>query len=188
MPKLTPSSQQERRQRILDAAARCFDRGGFHATTIPDICAEAGVSTGAVYTWFDSKAAIVVALAEEAAQGRRALLDQWTTRAELTDGLGAVAASLTGAPDARLDVHLWSGALTDDTLRDLALDSFDQSLTVMGDTLRSPLTDTNARGLAGVLLATMVGIEVLSAVGSPDTDATVSEFQRLLSQIGGSDG
>ncbi len=187
MPKLTPDSQQERRNRILAAAARCFDRQGFHATTVPDICAEAGVSTGAVYTWFDSKASIVVALAEEAGRSRTALLSRWTTRAELTEGLGTVAAELIGSTDSRLDVHFWSGALTDETLRHLALDSFDRSLTVMGDTLRSPLTDTNARGLAGVLMATTIGIEVLSAVGSPDTEATVAEFQRLLAQIGGSD-
>lgn len=188
MPKLTPSSRQERRRRILDAATRCFDRHGFHDTTISDICAEAGVSTGAVYTWFDSKTAIVVALAEEAAEDRAVVLDRWTTRAELTDGLGAVAASLSGTAGARLDVHLWSAALTDDSLRDLALDSFDQSVTAMDTTLRSGRTDTDSRGLAGVLLATTIGIEVLSAVGSPDTDVTAAEFQRLLAQIGSSDG
>ena len=188
MPKLTPSSQRERRQRILDAAARCFDRQGFHGTTIPDICAEAGVSTGAVYTWFDSKAAIVAAFADEAGQARGALLSQWTTRAELTQGLATVSASFSGSVGPRLDVHLWSAALTDDTLRTLALDAFDQSVTAMGETLRTPPTEDNARGLAGVLLATTIGIEVLSALGSPDTSEIVTEFQQLLAQIGGSDG
>ena len=140
------------------------------------------------YTWLDNKASIVAALAETAGEARLALLSQWTSRVELTEGLGLVAASLGDSTGPRLVFHLWSGAVTDDTLRTLALDSVDQSLTAMGDTLRSPLTDDNARGLAGVLLATTIGIEVLSAIGSPDTADIAPEFQRLLAQIGGSDG
>ena len=188
MPKLTESTQEERRRRILEAAARCFQRKGFQATTIPEICAEAGVSTGAIYTWFDSKADIVVALAERSQAERQELLSRWTTRVELTAGLGEVAAALLDSTAAPLDVHLWSGALTDETLRELTLGSFDTVLTSLADTLRSPLTDDNARGLAGVLVATVVGIEVLSALGSPDAEATVEEYQRLLAQIGGSHG
>jgi AcrR family transcriptional regulator len=59
MPKLTDVQQDERRARILDAAERCFTRTGFHRTTMQDICKDAGVSPGAVYTWFDSKEALI---------------------------------------------------------------------------------------------------------------------------------
>jgi AcrR family transcriptional regulator len=59
MPKLTDVQQDERRARILDAAERCFTRAGFHRTTMQDICKDAGVSPGAVYTWFDSKEALI---------------------------------------------------------------------------------------------------------------------------------
>lgn len=59
MPKLTDAQQGERRAHILDAAERCFTRAGFHRTTMQDICREASVSPGAVYTWFDSKEALI---------------------------------------------------------------------------------------------------------------------------------
>ena len=59
MPKLTDAQQDERRARILDAAERCFTRSGFRGATMQDICKEAGVSPGAVYTWFDSKEALI---------------------------------------------------------------------------------------------------------------------------------
>ncbi len=64
MPKLKPQTQKLRRENILDAALKCFARGGFHATTMQDICREAGVSPGAVYLYFDSKEALIAGLCE----------------------------------------------------------------------------------------------------------------------------
>lgn len=64
MPKLKPDTQRARREHILDAAMTCFARGGFHATTMQDICKGAGVSPGAVYVYFDSKEALIAGLCE----------------------------------------------------------------------------------------------------------------------------
>ncbi len=64
MPKLKPEVQQQRRERILDAAEHCFARTGFHRTTMHDICREAGVSPGALYVWFDSKEALIAGISE----------------------------------------------------------------------------------------------------------------------------
>ena len=47
MPKVLPEYLELRRQQILDAAAACFSRRGFHQTTMQDICTEAGLSPGA---------------------------------------------------------------------------------------------------------------------------------------------
>lgn len=54
----------ERRERILDAAERCFVRAGFHRTTMQDVASEAGMSPGNLYRYFGSKAAMVAGLAE----------------------------------------------------------------------------------------------------------------------------
>jgi AcrR family transcriptional regulator len=53
-----------RRERILEAAARCFVRHGFHQASMQQICREAGMSPGALYRYFDSKQALIEAIAE----------------------------------------------------------------------------------------------------------------------------
>jgi len=49
----------------MDAAVGCFRRRGFHQTTMQEICAEAGISAGALYRYFASKTEIIAAIAEE---------------------------------------------------------------------------------------------------------------------------
>jgi TetR/AcrR family transcriptional repressor of uid operon len=56
--------QEDQRRRILDAAIACFSRGGFHATGMQAVCAEAGMSPGALYRYFPSKDAIIEAIVE----------------------------------------------------------------------------------------------------------------------------
>jgi AcrR family transcriptional regulator len=62
MPKVLPEYLELRRQQILDAAAACFSRRGFHQTTMQDICGEAELSPGAVYRYFTSKEEIIQAM------------------------------------------------------------------------------------------------------------------------------
>ena len=52
------------RQRIVDAAVACFARGGFHGTSMQEICSEAAMSPGALYRYFPSKVSIIAAIAE----------------------------------------------------------------------------------------------------------------------------
>ncbi len=53
------------RQDILDAAARVFARGGFHAATMAAIAREAGFTAASLYTYFESKEAIYAALRDD---------------------------------------------------------------------------------------------------------------------------
>lgn len=59
-----PSQTLDRRNRILDAAERCFVRHGFHRSTMQDVAAECGMSPGNLYRYFPSKDEIVAGLAE----------------------------------------------------------------------------------------------------------------------------
>lgn len=59
-----PQLAEKRRRQILDAALRCFARKGFHQTSMHEICAEAGLSAGALYRYFPSKSELIVAIAE----------------------------------------------------------------------------------------------------------------------------
>ena len=58
MPRLAVEARNARREHILRAALRCFARGGYYPTTVDDIAAEAGVSKGAPYVYFESKEAL----------------------------------------------------------------------------------------------------------------------------------
>lgn len=57
-PKLDLSDQ--RKIQILEAAMRVFARHGFDKTRMDDIVAEAGMSKGALYWYFDSKEQIIL--------------------------------------------------------------------------------------------------------------------------------
>lgn len=53
------------RQVILDAAIARFGRDGFRATSVADICREAGVSGTAAYAYFPNKEALFLAACDE---------------------------------------------------------------------------------------------------------------------------
>ncbi len=59
MPKVTEAHLEARKQQIIDASFLCFARKGFHPTTMQDICAQAQLSAGAFYSYFESKEEII---------------------------------------------------------------------------------------------------------------------------------
>ena len=82
MPRLAAEAKEARRDHILKAALRCFARRGYHLTTVDDIAAEAGISKGAPYVYFESKEALF-----------QQLHDSWNC--ELADRIGATIARLS---------------------------------------------------------------------------------------------
>ena len=54
-----------RRDQIITAGLACFARAGYHATTMADVAAQAGVSKGTPYLYFDSKEALFLELHEQ---------------------------------------------------------------------------------------------------------------------------
>ncbi|MGY2051134.1 TetR/AcrR family transcriptional regulator [Methylobacterium sp. JK268] len=104
---------EERRGRILDAAERCFVRGGFHRTTMQDVAAEAGMSPGNLYRYFPSKDAIVAGLAERDRGTVAVDFAGLPTGADLIDAfMGLARRHLVDEPVAKaiLCVEMWSEA------------------------------------------------------------------------------
>jgi TetR/AcrR family transcriptional repressor of uid operon len=58
-------SGSDRRAQILDAALVCFAKRGFHQTSMHDIAAEAGISVGLIYRYFENKEAVISAMADQ---------------------------------------------------------------------------------------------------------------------------
>ncbi len=59
---MTQQRAEETRSRILDAAGELFAEHGYDATSVADICAQAGVTKGAFYHHFESKQAVFLQL------------------------------------------------------------------------------------------------------------------------------
>jgi TetR/AcrR family transcriptional repressor of uid operon len=78
--------QSDRRAEILAAAQRCFVCSGFHAASMQEICAEAGMSPGNLYRYFPSKEALIAGIAER----DRAEVAQQFARANLSNGFFTV--------------------------------------------------------------------------------------------------
>ena len=57
--------QEEKRVRILEAAARVFVREGFYNAKMNDVAQEAGVAHGTVYLYFESKESLLISLFKE---------------------------------------------------------------------------------------------------------------------------
>lgn len=73
MPKIAKTRIEENQRRIEAAALKLFTRQGFHGTNIREIAEQAGVSTGAIYTYYPSKEAIFSRLVG----GYRSRVDAW---------------------------------------------------------------------------------------------------------------
>jgi len=63
-PTTTPAPKLGARQKLLDAALSLIRTKGYAATTVDDLCAEAGVTKGAFFHHFKSKDTLAVAAAD----------------------------------------------------------------------------------------------------------------------------
>lgn len=64
--RITTEAKAATRERIIKAAARLFRKNGWDSTTTRDIASAAGIATGTLFNYFESKEAIVAALIGEA--------------------------------------------------------------------------------------------------------------------------
>ena len=74
MPKIDDATRSARRQELVEAAWRCIARKGYRDLTVDDVVAEAGVSKGSFYGYFERKADLLVALLDEESAALDALL------------------------------------------------------------------------------------------------------------------
>lgn len=169
MPKVTDEYRAERRAQILEAARRCFVRDGFHATSMDDVCREAGVSSGVVYLYFTGKDDIVAALAARNLDG---ISDAARTlaRRHADQGAGPVLAELLAYIRseherdalAALALLTWSESLRDDALARRLKDAFTDVHGVFTALLQqtgypSDVGPESAGATASVLVSVLVG-------------------------------
>ncbi|MFG1479198.1 TetR/AcrR family transcriptional regulator [Xanthobacter sp. V4C-4] len=86
-PPAPPDRRAEQRRRILAAAMACFAREGFHGTSMQKICAEAGMSPGALYRYFPSKEELIAAIVADERSERQHMLDAVAQSPSILDAL-----------------------------------------------------------------------------------------------------
>ena len=83
-------SKANTRERLLDAARRVFASSGFHGASVEEIASAAGFSTGALYSNFDGKEDLFLALMEREIEEHSRVIGQAVARR------ASVAARATG--------------------------------------------------------------------------------------------
>ncbi|MFH0730196.1 MAG: TetR/AcrR family transcriptional regulator [Pseudomonadota bacterium] len=79
---MTTTSESRQRQ-ILNAAAACFVRRGFHQSTMQEICREANLSPGSIYRYYRGKEEIIAVLVEESCADFLSLFDAGRDRTDI---------------------------------------------------------------------------------------------------------
>ncbi|QTX03935.1 TetR/AcrR family transcriptional regulator [Agromyces archimandritae] len=113
MPKVSDAYRARRRDEILDAAQRCFSRGGYRGTTMADIIAESGLSAGAIYGHFSGKHELFAAMSRRTLGQRFAELDSLGSDGRPLAPAEVMRSVMTGMRDhfdLRILIQLWADA------------------------------------------------------------------------------
>ena len=187
---LTRKQRQEKtREELVAAAARVFARRGYHRATVDEIAAEAGFSTGAVYSNFDGKEALFLAIADRQTADRVAEIRAVGEAAAANGDAGAEAADhirafLEADPDwPLLFYEFWSLSVRNpelqdelarrrDAVRDALADTLERVAAELGFELRFP-----APVLATAIAASLNGL-AFERAADPDAlpDEVFAEF------------
>lgn len=155
---------EARRGEILEAAVGCFIRRGFHQTGMQEICAAAGMSPGALYRYFDSKDAIIEAIAAAEQRENAALLATLAGSRDPVAGLEAVVEAVLLAyadPDeGRLAVEVLAEAARNPRVAE----GFARNLAEMKAGVVAALEAGQAEGVIDPGLAAVPVAEVLIAL------------------------
>src|ERR1035441_9072199 len=100
MGRIAGMTAEETRSRLIDAASRSFAEHGYGGTRIAEIAREAGLSSGAIYAHYESKAELLLASLQARTKGEIAGLVRSGLRADLLSTVVALGSNLD-VPDPR---------------------------------------------------------------------------------------
>jgi AcrR family transcriptional regulator len=131
MARPSTAHASEMRMRILDAAQRVMHNDGYRATTMPAIAAEADVSVGLLYRYFESKEELHLAMCEAITQAQlNELSVQLAAIPDPTERLASAVRLFVESLDAKdwggIVVAGWAEAETNPRLRELLQRRCDQ--------------------------------------------------------------
>ncbi len=155
------SSNPDRRSQILDAALVCFAKRGFHQASMHDISAEAGISVGLIYRYFENKEGVISAMADRHKQEIGEVLERARQAPTLLESLEILftAHCCEDAPQlvSAFVVDLYAEASRNPRVADLVRDVLQTAMDGVTELIaRAPETQNATHGLTPSELAELI--------------------------------
>jgi TetR/AcrR family transcriptional repressor of uid operon len=146
------TDSSDRHTQILDAALVCFAKRGFHQASMHDISAEAGISVGLIYRYFENKDAVISAMADRHKREIHEVLKRAQQAPTLLESLEILftAHCCEDAPQlvSAFVVDLYAEASRNQRVADLVRDVLQTAMNGVTDLIaRSPEAESAAHGL-----------------------------------------
>src|SRR5213596_3311891 len=155
------SSNPDRRSQILDAALVCFAKRGSHQASMHDISAEAGISVGLIYRYFENKEAVISAMADRHKQEISEMLERARQAPSLLESLEILFTAHCCENEPRVIsafvVDLYAEASRNPHIADLVRDVLQTAMDGVTDLIaRSPEAEGATHGLKPHELAELI--------------------------------
>ncbi len=187
--KIDPQNQQARREQILSAAAQVFSKTGYSRATTKQIAAAAGISEGLVYTYFQSKAELLVAMLNQLTRSSSAALPGGTSLPAMVTA--QVSQTLTRP---RVDNAMFAAVIAEVLVNPELRQSYrEQRLSTSMDQFKDFLQNCIAAGeiphqdtdiAARACFALLLGLGMLRIIGDPLLQPEHPHIQDLAEVIG----
>ena len=154
-------STLDRQTQILDAALICFAKRGFHQASMHDISAEAGISVGLIYRYFENKEAVISAMADRHKKEIYDMLERARQAATLLQSLEILFTAHCCENEPRVVsafvVDLYAEASRNPHVADLVRDILQTAMDGVTDLIaRSPEAESATHGLKPYELAELI--------------------------------
>jgi AcrR family transcriptional regulator len=197
MPKVTEAHVDSRRRQMIRAACISLAEKGLQQMTMRDIGLTAGLSLGAIYTYFSSKEEILRAIAEQSLQDNAAIVDQVREVGDAREAFSKFFRIVTdpaccSADTVRIKIGLWAEIVRNPELLELGKHSFatmvaDLTELVREGQQRGELQQAlDAEAVAHVMISLLEGLTVQRAI-DPDinTNKYLDSALQLLAGLSG---
>lgn len=187
-----PVLAERRRRQIMEAAMACFRKRGFHQASMQEICATAGISAGALYRYFPSKADIIFAISEEEHQVADDLIGSIARGGDITEVLVALARGIVArcAEDQALTAEILAEAMRSPVIAERFGEKLREKQSQLAVAIEAgQRRGTVERGVDADTAARMVMLMIdglilrATAIGGDDGEALTAAFRVFVERL-----
>jgi AcrR family transcriptional regulator len=175
----------DRRTQILDAAVTSFAKRGFHQASMHDISAEAGISVGLIYRYFQNKEAVIAAMADRHKKQIQEILERARQAPNLRESLETLFTAHCGESEPQVTaafvVDLFAEASRNPHVAELVRDVCETAMSGVTDLIaRSPeakRSEFTPREMAELIFAVNDGMLLRGVLRTAQPTTEIREHQ-----------